>query len=60
MSAAYGIRSRGRPGEVFAELTISVAGTLDVTRSHEIADEVERRVGAELGAREVLVHVEPA
>jgi cation diffusion facilitator family transporter len=60
VSSAYGIRSRGRPGEIFAELTISVAPNLDVTRSHEIADEVERRVGAELGAREVVVHVEPA
>jgi divalent metal cation (Fe/Co/Zn/Cd) transporter len=45
---------------MFAELTIAVAGELDVKRSHEIADEVERRVGAELGAREVVVHVEPA
>jgi cation diffusion facilitator family transporter len=60
VSSAYGIRSRGRPGEVFAELTISVAPNLDVRRSHEIADEVERRVGTELGAREVVVHVEPA
>jgi cation diffusion facilitator family transporter len=60
VSSAYGIRSRGRPGEMFAELTISVAPDLDVTRAHEIADEVERRVGEELGAREVVVHVEPA
>jgi cation diffusion facilitator family transporter len=60
VSSAYGIRSRGRPGEMFAELTISVARHLDVARSHEIADEVERRVGEELGAREVVVHVEPA
>jgi uncharacterized protein (DUF362 family) len=28
---------------------------MDVTRSHEIADEVERRVAEELGAREVVV-----
>jgi cation diffusion facilitator family transporter len=60
VNSAYGIRSRGRPGDMFAELTISVAAQLDVRRSHEIADEVERRVGGELGAREVVVHVEPA
>jgi cation diffusion facilitator family transporter len=60
VGACYGIRSRGRPGQMFAELTIAVAGELDVKRSHEIADEVERRVGNELGAREVVVHVEPA
>ena len=58
--SAYGIRSRGRPGEMFAELTIALPADLDVKRSHEIADEVERRVGTELGAREVVVHVEPA
>lgn len=56
---AWGIRSRGRPGEVFAELTIAVDPRLDVARAHDIADEVEREVSRELGAREVSVHVEP-
>lgn len=60
VSAAYRIRSRGRAGEMFAELTIAVAANLDVRRGHEIADEVERRVEGDLGAREVVVHVEPA
>jgi len=60
VSAAYRIRSRGRAGDMFAELTIAVAENLDVRQAHEIADEVELRVGGELGAREVLVHVEPA
>ena len=60
VSAAYRIRSRGRPGEMFAELTIAVAGELNVARSHEIADQVERRIGDDMGAREVVVHVEPA
>lgn len=60
VDAVYQIRSRGRPGQMFAELTIAVAPELDVTRSHEVADEVERRVSDELGAREVVVHVEPA
>lgn len=60
VEACYGIRSRGRPGEIFAELTISVARELDVHASHEIADEVEARVAREVQAREVVVHVEPA
>lgn len=60
VDAVYQIRSRGRPGQMFAELTIAVAPELDVTRSHEVADEVERQVSDELGAREVVVHVEPA
>jgi cation diffusion facilitator family transporter len=60
VSSAYRIRSRGREGEMFAELTIAVAADLDVKSAHAIADEVARRVGSELGAREVVVHVEPA
>jgi cation diffusion facilitator family transporter len=56
----YSVRSRGRSGEVFAELTISVPGSLDVERAHAIADQVETRIAAEVGAREVVVHVEPA
>ena len=60
VESCYGIRSRGRPGEVFAELTISVDPELDVARSHEIADSVEQQVADALEARDVLVHVEPA
>lgn len=57
--SAYHIRSRGRAGESFAELTIAVDPDLDVAHSHAIADEVESRVAESLGAREVVVHVEP-
>lgn len=57
--SAYGIRSRGRPGDIFAELTIAVDASLDVMRSHDIADRVERDVAAAIVAREVVVHVEP-
>jgi cation diffusion facilitator family transporter len=58
--SCYRIRSRGRRGEVFAELTIALDPKLDVAHSHAIADEVERSVSRAVGAREVLVHVEPA
>lgn len=58
--SAYHIRSRGRPGGVYAELTIAVDPTLDVVRSHAVADAVERDVTRDLGALEVVVHVEPA
>ena len=56
----YDVRSRGRTGEIFAELTIAVAPSLDVESAHRIADEVERRVAEALAAREVVVHIEPA
>lgn len=58
--SCYGVRSRGRSGQLFAELTIAVEASLDVARSHDIADSVEQQVAIELGAREVVVHVEPA
>ena len=57
---AFDVRSRGREGEAFAELTITVDPRLDVARAHRIADTVERSIAAELGARDVVVHVEPA
>lgn len=56
----FSVRSRGRAGAIFAELTITVQPTLNVQQAHEIADEVEQRVANAVGAREVVVHVEPA
>lgn len=55
----FDVRSRGRSGEVFAELTITVPPTLNVEEAHRIADAVEQRVAESVGAREVVVHVEP-
>ncbi|HEX6909171.1 MAG TPA: cation diffusion facilitator family transporter [Longimicrobium sp.] len=57
--AAYDVRSRGRAGARFAELTIAVKGGLDVETAHEIADLVEEEVRGRLGARQVVVHIEP-
>ena len=53
------IRSRGRPGDAFAELTIRVQPARDVREAHAIADEVEQRVAENLGLTNVVVHVEP-
>ena len=53
------IRSRGRPGDAFAELTIFVHPATEVRHAHAIADEVESRVESELELRNVVVHVEP-
>lgn len=36
----YDVRSRGREGEIFAELTIAVSGKLSVEAAHKIADDV--------------------
>jgi cation diffusion facilitator family transporter len=54
------VRSRGRPGDAFAELTVRVHPATQVRRAHAIADEVERRVAGELELKNVVVHVEPS
>ena len=59
VQAAYDVRSRGRHGARFAELTIAVRSGLDIDQAHEIADLVEDEVRRRLGARRVVVHVEP-
>jgi cation diffusion facilitator family transporter len=60
VDAAYDVRSRGRrEGARFAELTIAVSSGLDIEEAHEIADLVEDEVRRRLGARRVVVHVEP-
>jgi len=60
VSSAYAIRSRAAGPQRFAELTIAVDGEQNVAAAHRIADEVERRLRAELHLDEVLVHVEPS
>lgn len=57
--AAAEIRSRGKPGGAFAELTIRVDPTQDVEEAHRIADRVEKRLEREAGFTSVVVHVEP-
>lgn len=53
------IRSRGRPGEAFAELTIHVDPRAGVREAHRIADRVEKLLEEEGGFYGVTVHVEP-
>ncbi len=57
--SAYHIRSRGAPGQRFAEVTIAVDGAASVESAHRIADAVESRLREALELHEVIVHVEP-
>lgn len=55
------VRSRATStGKVFADVTITVDGTLSVEDAHELADQVEQAIETAYGATEVTVHVEPA
>ena len=47
-------------GELFADVTIAVDGSLSVERAHELADAVERAIEAAFGPAVVTVHVEPS
>lgn len=59
VESAYAIRSRTAAAVRFAELTIAVSGTVNVTVAHEIADAVEQEIRARLDIQEIVVHVEP-
>jgi cation diffusion facilitator family transporter len=59
VKSAYGIRSRGPSDLRYAEVTIAVDRSADVTAAHAIADEVEDRLKRDLQFHEVTVHVEP-
>ena len=58
-----GVRSarsrRTASGHLFAEVTILVDGATSVAAAHDFTDGVEGAISRELGAAEVIVHVEP-
>jgi cation diffusion facilitator family transporter len=62
VSAAPHVRSRtNSSGLIFAEVTITVAGSSTVTEGHAVADAVESSVRNALGGTaDVVVHIEPA
>jgi cation diffusion facilitator family transporter len=59
VESAYSIRSRSTGHQRFAELTISVPGTVSVASAHTVTDAVEEALRKDLGFHEVVVHVEP-
>jgi cation diffusion facilitator family transporter len=54
------VRARRAGPETFADVTVTVAGTIGVGRAHEIASAVEAAVRDAVGSADVVVHVEPA
>lgn len=55
------VRSRSTAsGQLFAEVTIVVAGAMPVDEAHHLADAVELAIEREFGASQVTVHIEPA
>ena len=55
-----GVRSRfTASGQLFAELTVAVAGDISVEEGHQLADAVEAAIERAFGASQVTVHIEP-
>jgi len=52
-------RVRQAAGRYFVDLVVGVASDAGVTQAHATADAIEAAVGEELGAADVVVHVEP-
>jgi cation diffusion facilitator family transporter len=60
VSQYHNFRCRGKPGELFGDIHITVDPELTVAQGHEIAVEVERRLKATVpGLVDVVVHIEP-
>lgn len=56
----HNFRCRGKPGEIFADIHVTVDPALPVSRAHAIAEEVERRLKeAAPDLVEVVVHIGP-
>jgi cation diffusion facilitator family transporter len=56
----HDFRCRGKTGEIFADIHVTVDPALPVSRAHEISDEVERRLKETVPElAEVVVHIEP-
>jgi cation diffusion facilitator family transporter len=56
----HNFRCRGRPGEMYADLHITVDPKLEVEQAHNVATEVEEGLKSHIkGMKEIIVHIEP-
>lgn len=53
------VRVRPSGAQIFVDMSISVGRSASLERAHQIATEVERRVGRLLGRGDVVIHVDP-
>jgi len=56
----HDFRCRGKPGEIFADIHVTVDPALSIAWAHAISEEVEQRLKETVpGLAEVVVHIEP-
>ncbi|HVL48899.1 MAG TPA: cation diffusion facilitator family transporter [Candidatus Thermoplasmatota archaeon] len=58
VASVHDIKSRGHPQEAFIQMHL-VVEPRDLDEAHAVTEAVERALERELGAKEVVVHVEP-
>lgn len=59
VEAARQVRVREAGPDIFVDATVEVPRAMGIERAHEVMDEVERAVEAELGEADITVHAEP-
>jgi divalent metal cation (Fe/Co/Zn/Cd) transporter len=55
----HDMKTRRNGSQVFAELHLSVDGSLSVNEAHELTDHLENELKAELPNANLTIHVEP-
>ncbi len=55
----HDMKTRRNGNQVFAELHLSVDGSLSVSEAHELTDHLEEELKAELPNANLTIHVEP-
>jgi cation diffusion facilitator family transporter len=55
----HNVRTRRHGNQIFAELHLSVDGSLSVKEAHDLTDHLEREIKEELPSMNLIIHIEP-
>jgi len=55
----HNVRTRRHGNQIFAELHLSVAGSLSVKEAHDLTDHLEAEIKEELPSMNLIIHIEP-
>lgn len=55
----HNVRTRRHGNQIFAELHLSVAGSLSVKEAHDLTDHLEEEIKEELPSMNLIIHIEP-
>jgi cation diffusion facilitator family transporter len=55
----HNVRTRRHGNQIFAQLHLSVDGSLSVKEAHDLTDHLEREIKEELPSMNLIIHIEP-